>query len=535
MTVGKFFGALFYAALIAVVAVPARADAPASTRPDTARAGISRCEALRKLDLTKINEAPSQILDSRRSSPSPTEQGVCIVEGYTAPQVGFRLYLPEQSWNEKFIQIGSGGHSGYMSDDACAAAIAKGYACLVTDMGHKGTGLDSQWARNNMQARMDWGYRATHVVTVSAKVIIGEYYGRGPKKSYFSGCSTGGRQALQEAQKFPWDYDGIIAGAPPIRLSDLYVAFAWSALANRDSSGLMLLKRPDLAVLNNASLAECDLDDGIKDGLVARPWQCAFRPSKLACRPGQKIGCLTKAQVSAAEKIYTGPVDSTGRPIFGAGALPGSERLWARYYLDDDDNELPYMFPLTRNGLRDLFSDPPRADDWNIEQFDFAHDYKQLDTMQALYDSSNPDLSRFAEAGGKMIIYIGLGDVSIPNSIIDYYEKVQRLAGGAQNAERFARLFLLPGVDHCSGGPGADQVDYLGYLEKWVEEGAPPDMLAATHFETVLEAGQTVRRTIFSRPVYPYPAFPKYRGSGDPHRLESFERALPGNSERERH
>ena len=161
--------------------------------------------------LFRSKEAPSQILDSH-SSGSPTGGlSLCVVDAYVAPQVGFRLFLPERAWNERFVQIGSGGHAGYMNDESCAAAVAKGYVCLITDMGHKGTGLDSQWARNNVQALVDWGYRATHVATISAKAIIAAYYGRGPKKSYFSGCSTGGRQALQEAQKFPWDYDGIIA------------------------------------------------------------------------------------------------------------------------------------------------------------------------------------------------------------------------------------------------------------------------------------------------------------------------------------
>lgn len=517
MKVTRHFALPCAGALMTVLVASGRADAQTPPQP----AAVSRCAALKRVDLSTVADAPSQIIESRVGAPP----SLCVIEAYVAPQVNFRLFLPETAWNGKFLQIGSGGHAGFMKDESCTPAIAKGYACLITDMGHRGTGLDSQWARNNLQARVDWGYRATHVVTLSAKAIIAAYYGREPSKSYFSGCSTGGRQALQEAQKFPWDYDGIIAGAPPIRLSDLYMMFTWSALANRDAAGRMILKRADLDLLNKGSLAECDLDDGIKDGLVTRPQQCAFKPSKLACRPGEVSGCLTKAQVEAAEKIYSGPVDGTGRPISGGGALPGTERLWERYYLDGDDGELPYMFPLTRNGLRDLFADSPRPMDWNIEQFDFAKDYKSLDVMQSLYDSSNPDLTRFAEAGGKLILYIGLGDVSIPDTVIDYYKKVQRVAGGANQASEFARLFLLPGVDHCSGGPGADQVDYLSYLESWVEKGVAPDMLAARHFDT--GAGDDTGQASFSRPVYPYPAYAKYRGKGDRAKLESFERSTP--------
>ncbi|MCH4152372.1 MAG: tannase/feruloyl esterase family alpha/beta hydrolase [Sphingobium sp.] len=513
--------------MAAMVMASARANAQQSTAstPDSGR--LAQCASLQNLDLSRIDEAPSQILESHRKGSADSTRSLCVVEAYAVPQVGFRLFLPEDGWNEKFIQMGSGGHAGFLRDEDCASAMAKGYACLITDMGHKGTGLDSQWTRGNTQALIDWGYRATHVATVSAKAVIAAYYGKGPSKSYFSGCSTGGRQALQEAQKFPWDYDGIIAGAPPIRLSDLYVMFAWSALANRDALGQMILKRADLDLLNEASLAECDLDDGIKDGLVARPQQCMFKPSKIACRPGQVSGCLTKAQVEAAEKIYSGPVDAAGRSISGGGAPPGSERLWAKYYLDDENGGLPYMFPLTRNGLGDLFSDPRRPENWNIDQFNFTEDYKKLDVMQSLYDSSNPDITRFAEAGGKLIIYMGLGDVSMPNTIINYYKKVQRLAGGAEKANKFARLFLLPGVDHCSGGPGADQVDYLGYLEDWVEKASPPDVLVATHVENAEASRGEARRPIFSRPVYPYPAYSKYSGKGDPAKAQSFERAIP--------
>ncbi|BBD97228.1 tannase/feruloyl esterase family alpha/beta hydrolase [Sphingobium amiense] len=516
---------------IALMAIPlaasAKPDAQTSLHPVVETRGAEQCAALKQLDLSTLDDAPSQILDARRNSPAKGAGNLCVVEGYAAPQVGFRLFLPETGWNEKFIQMGSGGHAGFMNDEACAPAIARGYACLITDMGHKGAGLDSQWARGNPQALINWGYRATHVVTVSAKAIVAAYYGRGPTKAYFSGCSTGGRQALQEAQKFPWDYNGIIAGAPPIRLSDLYVMFAWSALANRDAEGRMILRRADLDLLNRASLAECDLDDGIRDGLVSRPQQCRFRPSKLACRAGQVSGCLSAAQVQAAEKIYSGPVDAAGRSISGGGALPGAERLWAKYYLDDAKGQLPYMFPLTRNGLGDLFSDPPRPANWTVQQFNFAEDYKRLDVMQSLYDSSNPDLTRFAEAGGKMIIYMGLGDVSMPETVIDYYRKVQRLAGGADKAGEFARLFLLPGVDHCSGGPGADQVDYIAYLENWVEKASPPDMMIASHVGEGANSGDGARPATFSRPVYPYPAYPRYKGKGDPAKIESFERALP--------
>jgi feruloyl esterase len=499
----------------------AKAEDPALARPAIQVSNLSKCNEIRKADFSGIKEAPTQIISTEYSERSGDKIAHCVVEGYVTPQVGFKIFLPDFGWNGKFIQIGSGGHGGVIFDSGCAAALQRGYACLVSDLGHKGMGLDTEWARGNLQARMDWGFRATHVATVAAKAIIQYYYGRLPSHSYFSGCSTGGRQALQEAQKFPWDYDGIIAGAPPIRLSDLYVTFAWGALANRDASGRMLLDRRDLDLLTKAALAKCDMDDGLRDGLIAQPQQCSFRPSELVCSEQRTSQCLTPAQIAAAEKIYSGPLDEEGKSLYGGGALPGSERQWERYYLDNISGELPYFFNLTGGGFRMLFSDPQLPVDWKLKSFDFEKDFKMLDVMQSIYDSSNPDLTRFMNAGGKLIMFIGLNDVSMPNAVIDYYRKVGKISGSKTNS--FARLFLLPGVDHCGGGPGAGSVDYLTYLEDWVERQVPPSRLFAVHpgVGSRTGTGESVANG-FSRPVFPYPTYPKYDGKGDPSKSESF-------------
>jgi hypothetical protein len=489
-----------------------------------------RCTQVGQIDFFRVPEAPTQVTKATRVNKSDNQPADCWVEGYVSPQVGFELRLPEVHWNGKFIQLGSGGHGGSFWEGACAMPLRRGYACLVADMGHKGTGTDSAWAYHNLQAEVDWGYRATHVATLAAKAITARYYGREIAKSYFWGCSTGGRQALQEAQRFPWDYEGIVAGAPPIRLSDLYVTFAWSVLANRDGAGKNLLQRADLNRLTAAAVAKCDMDDGIKDGIITQPLRCAFKPSELVCGEHGKTNCLSSAQVLAAQKIYSGPLDSTGQGLFGRGALPGSESSWSKYYLDDSQGRRPYLFALTSNGIRDLFSWPELEPGWSIEAFRFDQDYKRMDVMQALYDSSNPDLTRFEQAGGKLMIYMGMNDISMPHAVINYYQKVERLMGGRHQAQAFARLFLLPGVEHCVGGPGADQVDYLSYLEDWVERRKPPDRLTAYHLKAGATAptvfpppGQTVE---FSRPVYPYPVTAKYRGRGDPDSAANFEPVL---------
>src|SRR6202034_1046036 len=191
--------------------------------------------------------------------------------------------------------------------------------CVVSDMGHRGNFSDGAWAYENLQAKVDWGYRSTHVVVLAAKAITERYYQQVPKKSYFMGCSTGGRQALQEAQRFPWDFDGIVAGAPPIRLADLYVTFAWGQRATHDAAGKPLLSIADLKLLTDGALSRCDLDDGVRDGIISNPFTCPFRAADLACKAGQSKGCLTPEKVQAADQIYSAPVDGAGTSLFGAG------------------------------------------------------------------------------------------------------------------------------------------------------------------------------------------------------------------------
>lgn len=298
-----------------------------------------------------------------------------------------------------------------------------------------------------------------------------------------------------------------------------------------------MLSVTDLKLLTDGALARCDLDDGVRDGIISNPFTCPFRAADLACKKGQTIGCLTPEKVQAAEKIYSGPVDAAGHSLFGAGAAPGSELGgpelekyggdWGIYYLGTD-RAPPAYANLTQEGLKYLFFSPAQSANWTVQQFDFTKDYKRLDVMQSLYDSSNPDLNRFKSAGGKMLIYHGLNDLSIlPQWIIRYYQNVERVMGGQAQTQSFARLFSLPGVEHCAGGPGADTVDYLTYLESWVEQEKAPDKLVAYHLKP---KGSGSVRTFpvaqgeidFSRPVYPYPIRTKYLGLGDPHDAANF-------------
>jgi feruloyl esterase len=323
------------------------------------------------------------------------------------------------------------------------------------------------------------------------------------------------------------------------------VTFAWGRRATHDATGKPLLTVEDRKLLTDGALARCDLDDGVRDGVISNPFKCDFRASDLACKPGQTTACLTPEKINAADQIYSGPVDADGKSLFGAGVPPGSEAGgpgeeegggWGGAYTDE--------WSLPQEGLKLLFFSPPQPMSWTIHDFDFANDYKRLDVMQSLYDSSNPDLNRFKAAGGKMIIYQGLNDIAVlPQWIIRYYENVERVMGGRQQTQSFVRLFLLPGVEHCGGGPGADMVDYLTYLENWVENGKAPDKLRASHanierfarthdpkspdFWTELEKFKGDPKNVqFTRPIYPYPMRAKYTGRGDPNNEANF-KAVP--------
>lgn len=497
-------------------------------------ASAGRCAALAREDFSQVSDAPTQIIKTEFVGSSSNGPTYCRVEGYVAPTVGFELRLPEV-WNGKFLQVGSGGHAGTFDPWVESCPIDKGYACLVTDMGHKGAardgfwGYDGLWGYENLQARLDWGFRATHVVTIAGKAVTASYYGESPRKSYFMGCSTGGRQALQEAQRFPWDYDGIIASAPPTNLSAIYINAVWASRVSVDATGKRLLESEDLKLLTDSAMARCDLDDGIKDGIISDPMHCAFDPAQLACKSGETQRCLGPAQVEAARLLYAGAMDSHGRKLSRGGSFPGTERSWSPSPRD-------VVSAAMANGLRYLFFSPERDPSWKAGDFDFDRDYKRLGIMETLVDATNPDLREYKAAGGKLIAYQGLSDSVIARGTIDYYETVERAMGGPPATQDFFRLFVAPGVGHCSGGVGADAVDLLGALEAWVEHGQAPDRLLSGHLKEdsppfaypYRQFPADSAKLSFTRPMFPYPTRAKYTGLGDPKDAANF---VPVNTE----
>lgn len=474
------------------------------------------CKAVSEWNFTDIEDAPTHISSADFIEPKDGEPGHCRVRGYIWPQVGFELQLPE-TWNGRFIEMGSGGEGGNL-DWATNCPTHRGYACIATDMGHTGRG--GLWAYNNLQAMVDYGYRAAHVAAVAGKVITGRYYGRPPKHSYFHGCSTGARQALVQAQRFPWDFDGIIAGGVWIDETISTMTLVWGSRVLKDETGKPLLSEEDFQAVRQAVLQQCDLDDGLKDGLIGNPLRCQFDPAVLQCQGEKKAGCLTDRQIQAVKKVYEGPTTSTGIKLSAGGSVPGTEHGWKDYI--GSLEQWPKSF------FRGMVI-PPAGFQWNLRDFDFDRDYKRFlnGAQESLVSNNNPDLRTFKGAGGKLMLYVGWNEWSLPKRAIDYYDTVERTMGGPANTQDFFRLFMIPGADHCTGGEGPFAVDFLTYMEAWVERDQAPDMMIGAH---VSEANPwTLRYPLppetavsFTRPLYPYPLWAKYRGTGDPSKAENF-------------
>ena len=506
-----------------------------SAAPDVA--ATAQCSALASAEFSNIQDAPTQVTEAKLIAASGSVPALCQVQGYVTPNVGFSLQLPASNWNGKFFERGCGGSCGRTESMGCNGTVQKGYACLISDMGHRGIGLDGLWASNNLQAQVDFGYRGAHVVALAGKAIAERYYGRAPKHSYFLGCSTGGRQALVEAQRFPWDFDGIIAGGLWIDDTASTMDELWAVRALKYKDGKAILSHANLQLVHDAALAKCDLDDGIRDGIIGNPLACKFDPADLVCRAGQQSECLTKVQADAVKKVYAGPMNSKGDKFFVGGAMPGSELAWEGLLLSTAPPAfgLPGSKSVVEIWATEYFRYmimPPLGPDWKLTDFDFDRDYKRLGaTSESLLNAGNPDLRKFKAAGGKLIAYQGWNDPlgAIPEKTVDYYETVEKTLGGRAETQEFFRLFMVPGMDHCTGGDGAFAIDYLGYLEGWVERGEAPDRLIGAHIDGVSDARPYVtfplnpaQHVKFTRPVFPYPIQAKYRGAGDPNRAENF-------------
>jgi hypothetical protein len=431
------------------------------------------------------------------------------------------------AWNGKLQGQGNGGFAGEIGYRQLGASVLQGYAGVGTDTGHAGGGTDASWALGHPEKVTDFGYRGIHEMTRVAKEVVKAFYGKDPQHSYFAGCSNGGRQALMEAQRFPEDYDGILAGAP----ANFWTHLLTKALADAQATTLdpaSYIPSNKLPAIASAVNAACDAQDGVADGIVNDPRKCHFDPATMLCKAGDSEKCLTAAQVTTLKKLYEGPNDAQGQKIF-PGYLPGAEEGpggWGTWITGTAPGK-SLMFAFGGGYFSNMIY---AKADWNYRDANVDQALKAADekTAQSL-NATEANLVAFKTRGGKLILYHGWNDpaISALNTINYYTDVMNRMRG--QEPDAFMRLYMVPGMQHCGGGPGPDSFGLGGgakdpqhnvalALELWVEKGIAPNVIVATKNE----GGDLSKSAKMTRPLCPYPQIAKYKGKGDTNDANNF-------------
>ena len=534
----RYLTAAIVAFLLAGIGVSAQTARPARAAP---AAGPTECAALSGLTLengatvTSATMVTSGTLEISQNTTVRDMPRFCRVQALSKPSsdssIFFEVWLPDRAnWNGRFLSTGEGGFAGTPNygrngrDGAMDEIVRRGYATASTDTGHKNT--DGFWAVGHPEVAADYLFRAKHVTTVAAKAVIAAFYGRSPSHSYYSSCSNGGREGLIEAQRYPDDFDGLIIGAPWNFQSHSNAGFVWDLQAMSASGAAIPPEK--LPAINAAALAQCDRNDGLADGIISNPPSCHFDPTSLVCKGADGPTCLTSAQAAGLRRIYDGPKNPrTGAPVFPGFAV-GSEATWTgivRPASDRAEGLVSYFSNL-------VFENP----EWSPLTFDFDKDMAAADEKTGRFGNAvSLDYSAAKQRGVKIIQYHGWNDPTLqPAYSPQYYDEVAAANGGVAATEDFYRLFMVPGMTHCSNGPGASNFGGVGQqlppsrdaehdlvtaLERWVEQGVPPAQFIGTKYT---DAEPTTRTVAFTRPLCLYPAVPRYKGSGDPNDAANF-------------
>ncbi len=522
-----------------------------------APAFADQCDQVKdlKIDGTKIISAESVAAGalSIPSVPAPLAPKLagtpafCRVKGSIQPtsdsNIGFEVWMPTSGWNGRFVQLGSGGLGGSINYAQMASELKQGSATAATDDGHQGGGTDGSWAIGHPEKVKDFGYRAVHGTNENARKIIAAYYERAAKYSYFNGCSEGGREALMEAQRFPEDFNGILAGAPAHYWTSLLAAFDWNAQAL--DSPASYIAEPKRRAIEEAALSACGTQDGVIDKFIQDPQACHFDPAVLLCKGAESDSCLTSPQLEALKKIYSGPKAPGSRQQISPGYEPGAEAepgipgiSFASYIFGSGPGQsLAAMFTTSFYGGF-VFNDPK----WKFNELNFDKDIATTEAkVGEILNAANPDLTAFKAHGGKLLHYHGWNDGSPPPlHSVNYYQKVVEKMGGVGKAQEFYRLFMVPGMMHCGSGNGPNSFgnfldpvpasdpehNIFVALEDWVEKGAAPEQIIATKYD----GDDPKKGVLITRPLCPYPQQAKWSGKGDSNRASNWVCRLPADA-----
>ena len=512
-----------------------------NTRSITDDYSVSKCD---KLINTELPHGRVILASNIPAGPYKTPDGktytlpaFCRAQGIAQPSndsnIHFELWLPSENWNGRYYQLGNGGFSGAIHYGPLAASLQQGSAVASTDDGHQAGGLDATWALGHPEKVKDWGHRALKVTADNAKSMLLAFYGKPARHRYFSGCSTGGRQALMAAQRYPEDWEGILVGAPSSL--EQFIGFAWneSVILGKKGSSIAPQKIP---AIQQAALRQCTSKTQVINGIATDPRHCRFDPDMLMCSAEENDACLTAAQAAALKKLYQGPRLQEGGQLYPGYEPTMEAERWSTSILSDPP-EQAVQFRYGRQFLSNIvYGDAG----WRTNPFDLDavwNDVKQQlilgESLDSVMNSRDPNLHKLQQSGGKVLMYFGWGDSLVaPQSGINYYNKV-KTAVGTSNTEDFFRLFMVPGMAHCMAGPGSnafgqifalpalkDDADHsvVRALERWVEEGRAPERIIATKYHNE-SPEQGVEAT---RPLCPYPQVSFYLGSGDPQSAQHY-------------
>jgi len=492
------------------------------------------CAALTELQLPdiRIEQATASLGEEPQAENLP--EGVssrsaratvphCRVSGVIGSEIRFEVLLPDD-WNGKFLMGGGGGFVGSLGYQG-RFSVNRGYATAATDTGHQANGIRAEWAYGHPERRVNYGYLGVHRTTEAAKAIIRAYYEQPAERAYFMGCSNGGRQAMMSAQRFPEDFDGIIAGAPAHDFSGVLAAFTYNMQRIFPDPGTLaepVITPQNRNLLESEILRRCDARDGVEDGFLNDPRDCDFKLTDLPVCAGEESSdnCLTIRQREAVAAVYGGPRNSKGQIYpgfpFGGESAPGSWQAWITgpsERLMSAYGEPSSQFGFATQGFKYLIFQEPEFDYSTYDFDDYDNDAAHL---KGFLDATDPDLSGFKQAGGKLLLWHGWSDAALTAlGSIEYYEAAEGLD---PNIRDYFRFYLMPGVFHCAGGPGPDRVDWLDALERWVEDGDAPDALTAIKV--------TDGKIAKARPLCVYPERAEFAG-GDPDKESSYTCKLP--------